>query len=114
MFVFAFLPNSLVMILVMITVPPVPVVVVFAVPVSFVILPAFLVMVVVRMVPVCAFIGSTSPMPGNPAIMMAVGRPVALNPDEARSGYRPAPLIAKWRRRSSDINRNLPEHRNRN
>src|SRR5579864_6666955 len=82
-------------------------VVVFVIPVSLVQLPAFLVVVVVRMTPVGAFVGSMVPASLDPAVVVAIGDPISFYPGVARAGHRPAFLVADRRRRGSDVHRNL-------
>ena len=83
------------------------VVVVFVVPVSFVELPALLVVIIVRMIPVGSFVRRMVPASRNPAIMAAIGSPISLNPGVSGAGHWSAGLDAQgwWRR--SDVDRNL-------
>jgi hypothetical protein len=56
----------------------VAVVVVFAVPMSFVHLPAFAIVIVMWVCPVCPLQGRTLPMPPDPLVTMAHRRPISL------------------------------------
>jgi len=89
----------------------VTVVVVLTVPVSLVQLPAFLVVIVVRVTPIGPFVGRMVPASLHPAIVAAVWRPVSFYPDEAWAGERPTLLVADRRWRGSDVHRNLSRAR---
>jgi len=82
-------------------------IVIFVVPVSFVELPALLVVVIVRMIPVGSFVGRTVPASLNPAVVAAIGGPISIYPGVAGAGHWSTGLDAErwWRR--SDVNRNL-------
>src|ERR1700722_9633430 len=66
-------------------VAPVVAVVVLAVPMSFVQLPAFAIVVVMRMGPVCAFKRRTLPVSPDPPVMAPSWRPISFHPNEARA-----------------------------
>jgi hypothetical protein len=85
---------------------------VFAVPMTFMNLPALLVVVVVRMAPVCAGVGRTLPDAGDPDITAAPRAPVPIDPGIAFSGHGRSHLIADWWRWGSDIDLDLTECRN--
>ncbi len=85
--------------------------VIFAVPMTFMDLPALLVVVVVRMGPVGTGIGRTLPDAGNPHIMAATLSPVAIDPGVAFSWRDGSDLITHWWRSGADINLNLAECR---
>lgn len=86
---------------------PVSVAVVFVVPMSLVQLPAFLVMVIVRVAPVGPFVGRTVPASLDPAVVAAIGGPIPFYPDVTRTGERSTLLVADRRWRGSDVYRNL-------
>jgi hypothetical protein len=70
-----------------IMVAPMAVVVVLVVPVSFVALPAFTIMIVVRMNPVCPFKRGLLPMSSDPLVTMARRHPISLYPHEPRAWW---------------------------
>ena len=84
------------------------VVMVFAVPVALVKLPALGIAVVVRVDPVGARIRRMIVVPSDPAVMVSLGSPEAVNPDDVgcwrrrRRGFE-----TDWRRRRSDVDRDL-------
>ena len=82
-------------------------IVVFVVPVALVHLPALLIVIIVRVIPVGAFVGRTVPVSLDPAVVVAVGNPISLHPGVARAGHRSLGLVAEWRRRGFDVDRNL-------
>ncbi len=83
--------------------------VVVMVPVAFVHLPALLVVVVVRMIPVGAGVGRLVPAARDPYVAATLVAPVAVLPCIAFAWrWRPA-LIAQRRRRSPDEYMNLPD-----
>jgi hypothetical protein len=86
---------------------PVSVAVVFVVPMSLVQLPAFLVMVIVRVAPGGPFVGRTVPASLDPAVVAAIGSPISFHPDVALTGLGSTLLVAERRRRGSDVHRNL-------
>src|ERR1700694_819546 len=86
-------------------------VVILMIPVPFMHLPAFAIVIIVRMVPICPFIGSTLPAPCYPAIMMPMRGPVALDPGVARTWTRPTLLVAVRRWCASDVHANLTRSR---
>jgi len=85
----------------------VAVVVIFVVPMSLMQLPASLIMIVVRVAPVGACIGRAVPASLNPAVVVAIGNPVSLDPSVARARLWSANLNPERRWRSSDVHRNL-------
>jgi hypothetical protein len=85
--------------------------VVFAVPVPFMYLPALLVVVVVRMAPVCAGVGRLLPTAGDPDIAAAACAPVSIDPGVAFSRHLRSYLVADWRRWRADIDLDLAECR---
>jgi len=89
------------------TVPPVVAVVVLAIPMSFVHFPAFAIVVVMRMGPVCSFKRRTLPAPRDPPVTVTNWRPISLHPNEARAGRGPRLFINDGRWRGPDIHRNL-------
>jgi hypothetical protein len=88
-------------------VPPMVVVVVLVVPVSFVPFPAFLIVVVVRMRPVCPFKRRKLPMSLDPLVMVTHRSPISFDPNESRIGRGPGLLINDRWWRSPDVYRNL-------
>jgi hypothetical protein len=96
-----------VMVLTALVVPAVAVVVVFMIPVSFVQLPALLVMIVVRVAPIGAFVRRTVPAALDPAVVATVGGPISFNPSVAWTGNWSALFVAEGRGSGSDVYRNL-------
>jgi len=92
-----------------VVVTPMVIIVILVIPVTFVVCPALLVMVVMGMGPICAFVRRALPVSRNPAIVVTLGYPVSLDPNKARTWRWATTLIAKRRRRCSDVNRNLTE-----
>lgn len=72
---------------------------VFVIPVSFVELPALLVVIIVRVIPVGSFVGRTVPASLNPAVVVAIGGPISLDPGVAGTGHWSTRLDAerRWR-----------------
>src|SRR5437899_1513228 len=87
---------------------PMAVVVLLAVPMPFVIFPAFSIVVVVRMRPVCTFKRRALPMSSDPLVMVAHRCPISFDPNEACAGRRPGLLINDRWWRGPDVYRNLP------
>src|ERR1700737_322057 len=85
---------------------------VFAVPVPFMNLPTFAVVVVVGVGPVGAGVGWALPSAGDPDIVTAARAPVRIDPGEVFCGHGRPDLIADWRRRGTDIDLDLAECRN--
>ena len=90
-----------------IMVAPMAVVVVLVVPISLVPLPAFTVVVVVRMRPVCPFKWRALPISADPLVMVACRGPISFDPDDARIGRRSRLLINDSWWRGPDVHRNL-------
>jgi hypothetical protein len=84
---------------------------VFAVPVAFMYLPALLVVVVVRMAPVCASVGRPLPCAWDPDVAVATRPPIAINPGVAFSRHGRYYLVADWRWWRADIDLDLAECR---
>ena len=80
---------------------------VFVIPVAFVHSPAFAIVVVMRVVPVSAFIRWVVPTAWNPLIAMSVRSPVAIDPYVAGAGGLAAALDTKRRRCAADVDGNL-------
>lgn len=97
------------MIVTVVVVEIVVIAVVFVVPVSFMHLPALLVVVVVWMAPVGSRIGRPLPNPRDPDIPTAAISPVAINPDEAFSWNRWPYLIVQGWRCGADVDADLTE-----
>jgi hypothetical protein len=81
--------------------------VILMIPVALMQRPALLVMIVVRMVPIRAFIWWTIPSSCHPLVMSPIRRPVPVNPCVAGTGHCSARLDAQRWRRNSDIHANL-------
>jgi len=82
---------------------PVTFVVIFMVPVAFMKLPSLLIVVVVRMVPICALVRRLFPAARDPLVVVAVGSPIALNPGVAGTGCIASPLVTNGRRSASYV-----------
>ena len=91
----------------MIMVTPVAAVVVLVVPMSFVYLPTFAIVVVMRMGPVRSLKRRTFPVSPDPLIVVTDRRPISLHPNEAGAGRRARLLVNDGRWRGPDIYRNL-------
>ena len=91
-----------------IVVAPMAVVVVLVVPMPFVPFPAFAIVVVMRMRPVCPFKRRALPMSPDPLVTVASRRPISVYPNEARAWRRPGLFINDDRWRGPDVHRNLP------
>jgi hypothetical protein len=87
---------------------PMAIVVLLPVPMSFVIFPAFAIMVVVRMRPVCPFIRRSLPVSSDPLVMVTYRCPISFDPNEARARRRSGLLINDRWWRGPDVYRNLP------
>lgn len=94
---------SPVAIVVVLTVPSVAIVVVLMVPMSLVHLPTFSVVVIVRMTPVCPFIGRAVPASPDPPVMVTNWFPISINPDEVWTWSRSILLIADRGWRGPDV-----------
>src|ERR1700730_2648293 len=99
--------------LLVIAVMTVVLVVILMIPVPFMHLPALTVVIIMRMVPICPFVGRTIPAPCHPLIAMPMRRPVPVDPGIARTWLRPTPLVAVGRWCASDVHANLSRSRNR-
>ena len=95
------------MVPIMIMISPVAIVVVLMVPMSLVHLPAFSVVVVVRMTPECPFIWRTVPASPDPPIMVTNWFPISVYPDQVWTWRRSILLIAGRRWRGPDVHGNL-------
>src|SRR5450755_4610693 len=87
-------------------------IVIFVIPMALVQLPALLIVVVMRVIPVCAFIRSMVPTSGNPAVVASIGRPVTIDPGIAGTGGDTALFVAHRRRAGADVQRHLCGSRN--
>jgi hypothetical protein len=91
----------------------VPVVVVLAmivmVPVAFMHLPALLVVVIMRMIPVAALIGWALPGTCPPYIASAIISPIALLPNIALARHGGPNFAAKRRWSAADVDPDLPD-----
>jgi len=90
-----------------IMVPPMVIVVVLAIPMSFVPFPAFLIVVVVRMRPVCSFNRRTFPTSPHPLVVVAHRSPISFDPHESRVRRRPGFFINDCWWRGPNVYRNL-------
>jgi len=86
---------------------PMTIAVIFVVPVAFMKLPSLLIVVVVRMTPICALVRRLFPSASNPSVMVALWGPIALNPDVAGTGCIASLFVTNWRRSASYVYRNL-------
>ena len=92
------------MVVVVIVVAVVMVAMVFAIPVTFVHLPAALVVVVVGVAPIGALVGWPLPGTGNPDVAATACSPVTVNPVVAFFRHRRPYLVAdRWRRAEIDL-----------
>jgi hypothetical protein len=101
-------------VVVMVVAVIVAVAVVLMVPVAFMHPPAFSFVVVVRMAPISVFIRGLLPASPNPLVVTALLAPISADPDVARAGRVPTPLIAVCRRTAPEIYRNLRSSGNHN
>jgi hypothetical protein len=93
---------------------PMAVIVIFSVPVPFVVSPPILIVVVVRVRPKCPLVGWFLVASGHPAVVVTLRRPEAAHPDHPDSGRRRRGwLIRYWWRRNPDIYGNLSRCGNR-
>src|SRR6266849_1665982 len=92
---------------IMIVVSPVAIVVILMVPMSFVHSPAFAVVVIMRMTPVCPFKWRPDPTSADPPILMTNWFPISIHPDEVWTWSRSILLIADRRWWRPDVHRNL-------
>ena len=95
---------------VLVTVFAIPVVI-FTIPVAFMQPPAFPVMIVVGMAPVCPLVGRMLPTPCHPPIVTPIRGPISLDPDVARARHRPTLLVTQRRWWGSDVHPNLCRRR---
>jgi hypothetical protein len=98
---------AIVMVAIMIMVSPMAVVVILMIPMSLVHSPAFSVVIIMRMTPVCPFKWRTVPASPDPPVMVTYGFPISIHPDEAWTWSRSILLITDWRWRGPDVHRNL-------
>lgn len=96
----------MIVLVVIVVVPAIPIVV-LTIPVAFMQSPAFTIVIVVRMKPICSFVGRTLPMPCRPPVVMPIRGPIPLNPNVARAWNRPTLLVAQRRWWGSDVHPNL-------
>src|SRR5258708_31265324 len=95
------------MVAIMIMVSPEVIVVVLMVPMSLVHSPAFAIVVIMRMAPVCPFIWRTVPASPDPPVMVTNRFPISIHPDEVWTWRRSPLLIADRRCGGPDRDRNL-------
>jgi hypothetical protein len=101
----------MVLVIAVMTVVLVVIVMILMIPVAFMHLPAFTIVIIVRVVPICPFIGRTGPAPCYPPIVMAMRGPIPLDPGVARTWTRPTLLVAVRRWCASDVHANLSRSR---
>lgn len=90
------------------------VIVIFMAPVTFVISPAFPIVVVMWMGPGCAWIGWMVVVSGDPTVVLSLWRPKTAHPDHPDGGrWRRRGFIRYRWRRNPDIYRNLSRCGNR-
>ena len=92
---------------------PMPVIMVFPAPGAFPIMPSASFMHVVRTGPICAGIGRPRIVTGDPAIVLALGRPETTYPDHGRFRWRWRCLDADGRRCYPDVDGDLRPGRRR-
>ncbi len=80
---------------------------IFVVPVAFMELPAFGIVVVMRVRPISARIWRPAVMARNPTILASLNRPEALHPNKSGSWRGRGCLVTQRRRRRADVDRNL-------
>jgi hypothetical protein len=100
---------STVAVVIVMMVIPVTIVVIFMVPVAFMKLPSLLIVIVVRMTPICALVRRLLPAASNPSVMVALWGPIALDPDVAGTGCIASLFVTNRRRSAADVYRNLRE-----
>jgi hypothetical protein len=89
------------------------VIMIFVVPMAFIVTPAFVIVVIVRMRPVRTGKGRVLVMAGNPTIVWSIGYPATDDPHHLWLGWRRWwRLVANWRRCDPDVNRKLRRRRN--
>ena len=96
----------MIVLVVIVVVPAIPIVV-LTIPMAFMQSPAFTIVIVVRMKPICSFVGRTLPMPCHPPVVTPIRGPISLNPNVAWAWNRPTPLVAQRRWWGSDVHPNL-------
>jgi hypothetical protein len=74
----------MIVLVVIVVVPAIPIVV-LTIPMAFMQSPTFTIVIVVRMKPICSFVGRTLPMPRHPPVVMSIRGPTPLNPNVARA-----------------------------
>jgi hypothetical protein len=94
---------------VVVVVPIVMVTVVFVVPMTFMVFPTPVIVVVVRMAPIRTLIGRPAPYSGNPHISGPGPVPVPISPNIARTRNGRPNLIAQRRRIDANIDADLSE-----
>src|ERR1700680_3531203 len=99
------------MVFMIVVITPVIIIVILVIPVAFVHFPAFLIVVVMRMVPIGTGVWGALPASGNPAIVMPLWYPISLDPNTPRLRWGTMALIAERGRGCSNVNRNLTECR---
>src|SRR5438105_13202712 len=98
----AVIMMAVIMMVAMIMVSPVAVVVVLMIPMALVHSPAFAVVVVMRMTPVCPFVWRTIPASPDPAVTWTNWFPISVHPDKLLIRSTPTLLIADRRGRGPE------------
>ena len=116
------LPNSyvaqihpqlvIVVVSVIFTMVSVVLVVILVIPMALMQLPTLPLVIVVRMVPIAAFIRGAVPTSCHPAVMPPVGHPISFDPGIARTGLRSMLFVAQCRRCAADVYSDLCRGRN--
>lgn len=78
--------------------------VIFMIPVAFLHVPAVALVLIVRVIPVRAFIRRSLPHTRNPDVAASVDAPVSINPSVSFEGWWWAAFIANRRRRTTENN----------
>src|ERR1700736_2920441 len=91
---------------------PVVLVVILVIPMAFMQLPTLPLVIVVRMVPIAAFIRGAVPTSCHPSVMPPIRGPITIDPGIARTRLRSAFFVTQWRRCASDVYFDLRHGRN--
>src|SRR6201999_2527727 len=100
--------------LAMLVTPVMVVAVIFMIPVTFMVGPSPVIVVVVAVSPISAAIGRSAPYSGDPHISAPVPVPISVNPSVARARHRRPYFITKGWRLVADVDANLGKRRSGN